>query len=87
VRIIGEKMTGQMTLFKVEKKVEEKPEVVVITTKKPKKKEEISDIVEQSITETDKYGWKQLPSNEEKREIGMDYAHIQLFSKSDLNGV
>lgn len=84
-------MTGQMTLFptvkKVEEKVEEKPEDVVITTKKPKKKEVVSDVVEMAIAEKDKYGWTQLPSNEEKKNIGMDYTHIQLFSQSDLNGV
>ncbi len=81
-------MTGQMTLFKVEKKVEEKPEdTVVITTKKTKKKDVVSDVVEQTITEKDKYGWTQLPSNEEKKNIGMDYTHIQLFSQSDLNGI
>ena len=79
-------MSGQLTLFKVEKKVEEKI-VDVITTKKTKKKEIVSDVVENAILEKDKYGWTQLPSNEEKKNIGMDYAIIRLYSHSDLNGV
>jgi len=82
-------MTGQMTLFptakKVEEKVEEKPEDVVITTKK--KADNEVDAVELEIAEKDKYGWTQLPSNEEKKNIGMDYTHIQLFSQSDLTGI
>jgi hypothetical protein len=77
-------MSGQMTLFKVEKKVDEK--VTSKVTKKVKT-EEVSDVIEMTISEKDKHGWSQLPSNDEKKNIGMDYAYIQLFSQSDLNGI
>jgi hypothetical protein len=75
-------MSGQMTLFKTEKKIDEKieedVEIDVITTNER--------IKEKNVTENDKYGWKQLPDTDTKRLEGIDYAHIQLFSKSDLTG-
>jgi len=52
-------------------------ELTVITTKEK--------IIEQ-CDEKDKYGWQQLPKQEKRKEKGVAYIHIQLFSSTNLNG-